>query len=459
MSRFKDSLIDGPGCAPPTGAPWPNAGRADLADIAASLGLRQAGREWVGACPACGDGVDRFRLTGDGKAFCRVCCPDGRDGDAVRRLRQAAGLDDGRKGATSARGRAGGGQGARKAANGRPGPDTGDSRAPRGQPSGQSDASAARIAVARAIWAAAAPADGTLARRYLSERLAWPPDGCGPDLPPSVRWLPRERAPAAAPAGNWFGLTGSAASAAGAILYAFAIGTGKSATEADLVAVSADALDADGRRVSPRWRRTFGTREGALFDASGDGPAIVIAEGEVSALACRWLHPVARCLGAGGKDGLASIEPAMLPAERRPVRIEADGDRAGRDAARSARKALPGAAVTWRRNGTGDPADGIAEAIAERVAIVIEGGAAEAEALATAWRDMLATHGGDPNSPPELPGAGAISADRPPDPANSHAPDAGQDRMTRPGGMAPATGLLSSHRTRSMSPCQTITRS
>ncbi len=93
------------------------------------------------------------------------------------------------------------------------------------------------------------------------------------------------------------------------------------------MAVSMERLNSDGTRPDPRWRRTFGPRSGALFEAApGDGPApdLVLAEGEVDTLACRWLHRGARCLAAGGTAG---------PAARPCVVIEADGDLAGERAA------------------------------------------------------------------------------------------------------------------------------
>lgn len=50
---------------------------------------RMIGKELHGPCPLCG-GDDRFRVMGDGRFFCRVCCPDGTDHDRVRRIREAA---------------------------------------------------------------------------------------------------------------------------------------------------------------------------------------------------------------------------------------------------------------------------------------------------------------------------------------------------------------------------------
>ena len=196
-----------------------------------------------------------------------------------------------------------------------------------------------------------------------------------PNLPAAVRWLPAGAAPG--PCEGWPGLPGEAA---GAIVFAFTRGSCP-----DPAAISLEALTGDGARMADRWRRTIGKKTGALFDAGGAGPATVLAEGEVSALACRWLHPGARCLATGGSSGLAAIQPAMLAAGR-PILIEADGDKPGRNAAREARDRLPGATVTWRSSD--DPADDLAAYIGERAAIIGEAVPAD-EALAAAWHDLL----------------------------------------------------------------------
>ena len=55
--------------------------------------MKRQGSEWHGPCPACGMGEDRFRVSRrTGRAFCRQCCPDGRNAAAIRRLEEAAGL-------------------------------------------------------------------------------------------------------------------------------------------------------------------------------------------------------------------------------------------------------------------------------------------------------------------------------------------------------------------------------
>ena len=56
-----------------------------------------------------------------------------------------------------------------------------------------------RAALATRLWDAAGAPDGSPGRIYLAARWAWPPVGIGPDLPASVRWLPREAAPGPVP--------------------------------------------------------------------------------------------------------------------------------------------------------------------------------------------------------------------------------------------------------------------
>ena len=54
--------------------------------------LKKVGSQWQGPCPVCG-GRDRFRVLTDGKAFCRMCCPDGGNVDALKAIMDAAGLE------------------------------------------------------------------------------------------------------------------------------------------------------------------------------------------------------------------------------------------------------------------------------------------------------------------------------------------------------------------------------
>ncbi len=129
---------------------------------------------------------------------------------------------------------------------------------------------------------------------------------------------------------------------------------------------------------------------GGFFEAApGGGPLIVLAEGPVTALACGWQHPEARCLSTGGMEGLRSIDPAALDLPEAPrIVIEADGGRAGRMAAAAARDVLPSAHVIWRREG--DTADDLADDLAERAAIVeFDGGTDRKTAEAAAWQPII----------------------------------------------------------------------
>ena len=341
---------------------WPTAD--DWLQAAERLHLERRGSELVGPCPAC-NGTDRFHVHWRGPRRGVFAC---RHGCSWRPILEAAGF--GRPENRREAWFPGRGPPARPAG----GPD------PRPRRSGP-PAPASRESIVLRLWRAAVPADRTPVRHYLAARLAWPPAGCGPDLPHSVRWLPIASAPPPDREAGWHGLP---AAAAGAVLFRFdRIGGGP-------VAVSAEALAGDGERLTPRWRRTVGGRKGGLFDAGGPGSATVIAEGEIDALACRWLHPGSRCLGAGGTAGLAG---AALPADwPGPVHIEADGDRPGRDAARKARRLLGRATVTWRQSG--DPGDELAELVGSRAAVLeYEGGMDRGEAERASWCELLQRNG------------------------------------------------------------------
>ena len=236
---------------------------------------------------------------------------------------------------------------------------------------------AARRTFAGRLWAAAIPGDNHPPQLYLAGRLVWPPDGIGPGLPASVRWLPRGAVPIDQSA-KWYDVP---AHAAGAIVYAFRLPGG-----ATIRAVGLDALDADGRRPGKRWRRTFGQKKGAAF-AVGEpgGKPLVIVEGEVDALASMWLYPGAEVWAAGG-GGATALAPAILTGRR--VVIEADPDGPGRDAALKLDKALGGRAeISW--NSGGDPADVWTETLIQRAAILeFDGGLSRNESEQRAW--MLA---------------------------------------------------------------------
>ena len=306
------------------------------------LGLRRAGGELIGGCPACAAGEDRFYVTPDGGAYCRRCCPDGNDPDAVRRLFDAAGWE-----------RPGPARVSRETARNRRTPDA----APRGP-------DAARRKAARreagALWLRAAPLsleDVNPGAEYLRGRLRVV-DGPGGwlklELPASIRWLapwpPEVPKPPAAPAGCLLFRWQTRAGAGGG--------------------VSAMAVAPDGRRIE--WRggkagvkaRMIGARAGLLHVVRpAAGGRWHIAEGELDALALlAWpaqiVAPVDGIAAAGGAGRL--LDAARSAGG--PVTLWPDGDRAGRDAARKARLGLiaagqSGAAVSYQATPDSDPLD------------------------------------------------------------------------------------------------------
>ena len=328
----------------------------------AALELTRVGRELVGPCPLCG-GEDRFHVRdSEGRAVvgCRGCIDGQSSGERAKRFGEIL--------KAVFPGRSGG------AARFLP-------RAPRPRPAPVKRREAADSAIAVRLWAAALPADDTPARAYLAGRWVWPPNGIGPNLPASVRWLPRG-AVRRDVAAKWYDVPEHTA---GAILYAFRLPGG-----ATIRAVGLDALDADGRRPDQasgvkgdRRRRTFGVNRGAAFAVGAvGGDPLMIVEGAVTALACLWLRPGSEVWAAGG-GGATALAPAILTGRR--VVIEADPDGPGRDAALKLDKALGGRAeISWNRGG--DPADVWTATLGERAAIMeFDGGLPRYESEQRAW--------------------------------------------------------------------------
>lgn len=297
--------------------------------------LQRRGGEYVGPCPVCG-GNDRFRVNAKG-AFCR------KNGCSLPDLLKAAGLHTGGNGT-------GGGHWFDRAQAALQPPDPAPST------------------LAADLWAACVAADGTPAHAYLWDRRVWPGphlDGM-PALPGTVGWLD-----AASTVTGWSGLPGGAA---GAVAFRYD-------TDAALaVAVSLEALTASGNRLHERWRRTFGKRQGGHFVARPlTTDSLVVCEGEVTALACCWLHPGAGVWALGGTGGLAAFDSPKGAC----VLVEVDGDGAGIKAARDLRKR----GVATRQNPAAeDAADVWAATLLERAAILeYEGGLERAEADRVAW--------------------------------------------------------------------------
>ena len=170
---------------------------------------------------------------------------------------------------------------------------------------------------------------------------------------------------------------------AGALVFAYRLPGG------DLAAVELEALLTDGTRPDPRWRKTFGQKKGAAFEAAAGGGETVLCEGAVTALAARWLHPGCRVLACGGTSGL---EAAAQHVKGRLV-LEVDGDKAGRTAALELAQRLrqAGRDVTLEFNPQGmDPVDVWESIVGERAAIMeFDRGMTRTEADRAAWDEHL----------------------------------------------------------------------
>ena len=250
---------------------------------------------------------------------------------------------------------------------------------------------ARRNALAEQLWLHAVLPEHTPARTYLSNRLVWPPDNVGPNLPVTVRWLPSNAVPRRNPDAKWYGLP---TAADGAVLFAW-----RPAGDGDgpPTAVSLLAVTANGERV--RWFNAdgpkiyaLGARRGAVFTArTGQGGAIHVTEGELDALAlaCQRVEGVVRA--AGGTSGFG-VKAVADPAARTTV-LHPDGDRGGFVAAAKAQARIlaTGRAcrIAWREPDSGDSADDLAMAVRERVAFRVEAGQEPKCALAGAWGDLL----------------------------------------------------------------------
>ena len=217
-----------------------------------------------------------------------------------------------------------------------------------------------KTATAQRLWARALPCSDTPAAKYLHTRRVWPdvveqPCGLIP-LPISIAWLPRRVMPRGP------SLPVLPVGAGGAIAFRYQGADGKTQ------AVSLEALNPQGRPLKPkRWRRTVGAKTGAAFYAGcPDGSPVVVAEGEINALAASWLHGAeAECIAVGGTAGMTAWQPA--PDDFRSVIIECDGDLPGVTAAIQAERRLQRMGrvveVRWRGPSGDDPADELAERV------------------------------------------------------------------------------------------------
>ena len=282
-------------------------------------------------------------------------------------------------------------------------------------------------AVARGILEASMTADLAPARDYLAKRWCWPPYGVGPDVPPSVRWLPQERIPEVP---RWhlqrdgaerrLRLPPDDPDAAGFVVFVLDAAPGGE------VAVKLEAITAAGYRTAPRWRRAFGSRT-AFTAADRPGGECWIAEGELDALALAVTGAGGLVRAAGGTSGMRAA--VADDPENRPVVVVPDADRAGAGAAVKLLDGIPAdrpatvacwplssampdwwsdwraAGKEWQeaadrhawqdvlrvmRGASGDPASWLAEWVVERAGIrQHDGGMDPREAADHAWRDVL----------------------------------------------------------------------
>ena len=244
------------------------------------------------------------------------------------------------------------------------------------------------------IWEASEPAHpDSPAWRYLAGRLAWPPaNAIFPKLPASVRWLSfsGKQTP------RYFRRVKQLDPAAGLVVFAFRRWV--EGESGPVVAVSLEAVRDDGALHDPRWRRTYGSRANALFDAGGKSNGrLILVEGEVSALAARWLYPGHRAMATGGSSGLSKLSTNILPGRVTSLTIDADGDSAGERsgfvALYSVIRACPGVRVKGvARSGGEDAADELADWIGERLALMSEGSPIDVAPI-EAWKSVFAHRG------------------------------------------------------------------
>ena len=267
-------------------------------DLARILGHRRKGNEFHGPCPSCG-GDDRCWIKdadeAPGKALitCRRCDSNHELSKAISAV---AGTDSTRTPSSPST---------------RPSPPPlrggvgteGKERSPE-----EAKPFSPELA---AVWELAKPTSAPL-RAYLMRRQVW----TRPDAHPAIRWLPDGALPGLRiPPG-----------VAGAVVYRFEI-------RGELVGVGLDAIRKDGTHPDERWRRTIGTKKGAVFYARKvPDPAVFVrvAEGELDAIALLDSYSEDEIRAAGMDSNLAA---ACADPEGRIVFVHADNDPAGRHAA------------------------------------------------------------------------------------------------------------------------------
>ena len=260
---------------------------------------------------------------------------------------------------------------------------------PSSRPRAVPDTAEPRRALAAALWQAATCADDTPGRAYLAARRAWPPASISWPLPPSVRWLPRERAPGRDETTSWYGLPDRAA---GALVFAIHAQGGTTEAEAvTLLCVSAAAERIEWPFKSPAKVRTAGSGgPAAVFETQpGDDPSgpLHVCEGEVDALALAlapWCE-TGRIVARRGTSGMLNAAQAGTGS----VTLHCDGDPAGRKAAAAAQAHVQAQGRHCRIEPyeDSDPADRLARWI-------IEAAEEAGESETSAWRFLCGLYSG-----------------------------------------------------------------
>ena len=344
-------------------------GLPTAAEWAARARLQRRASEWVGSCPLCA-GKDRFHVR-QTDSSCRVGCRGCIDGQApavkAERFGQLLAQLFPERSKWQHRRR---------------------TPVPQGNVHGASPRQPESDLRPALLWNCGNSVADTPAGQYLLRRRVHPP---GQAFPHDIRWISSVAWPAGLPRDvpTKLRVPPLPAGSAGCLSFAW-----KRIDGTGLPAVSCEALTAAGQRLAKRWRRTFGSKSGALFFArrAGSGRS-AITEGELDALAACWLlQESASVAAAGGTSGLTALG---LPDSGAGWILLPDGDPVGLAAAQQLHAAHPKLIVRWRGLDGGDPASDLAEEIGERLALRSERAPSEPEPnLTAAWADFWQTRRG-----------------------------------------------------------------
>lgn len=250
--------------------------------------LIRAGAEWKACCPFHADRTPSFTIFAGGDRF--HCFGCGATGDVLDFVQQLDGV-----GLIEAASRLSGGTA----------PTSTFVNKSEVQPD---PAELARISTARSIWEAAAPADGTLAARYLASR------SIALTAPLCVRFarLPYGRAAECYPC----------------------LVAAVTAPDGNLCGIQRTYLasDGDGKAALSKPKLSLGRIAGGAIRCSDPAETLIVTEGLEDALSASQIFG----LPAWAAAGVGMLAKMQLPARVRSVIIGADNDEAGQAGARKA---------------------------------------------------------------------------------------------------------------------------